>query len=143
MKRMWSSEELNKGTTNKPVIAGEYNAENGWISFDQQPTVAANGGTLYSIAIQSSLLGTSVMTMTVHLADINDSRIYGATVIGKVSLGGNIQAVSITPYMIQENAPIGWTLNFSAVVLTGAQAGAEIKDQLMPTLTLIQLVEIA
>nr|DAQ67527.1 MAG TPA: hypothetical protein [Bacteriophage sp.] len=127
--------------SNLPVIIGTYSAAEGWISFDEQPKVRANGGTPYSIAIMSSLLGTTVMTMPIHLADINDSRIIGATTIGKMSIGDTIQVVSVTPFMVQQNA--AWTLSCSAVILTGAQAGMEIKDQLMPTLTLIQLIQLA
>ena len=125
-----------------PVIIGTYSAEDGWISFDKQPAARAVGGTAYTIAIMSTLLGTTAMTMPIHLADVYDSRIYGATAIGKISIGGSIQVVSLTPYMIQD-ASIGWTLSFSAVILTGAQAGTEIRDQLMPTLTTIQLIQIA
>lgn len=128
--------------SNLPVITGTYSAEDGWITFDKQPAARASGGTAYTIAIMSTLLGTTAMTMPIHLADVFDSRIYGATAIGKISIGGSIQVVSLTPYMIQD-ASIGWTLSFSAVILTGAQAGTEIKDQLMPTLTTIQLIQIA
>ena len=124
------------------VITGTYSATDGWISFDEQPKARINGGTVYSIAIMSSLLGTTVMTMPIHLADVLDSRIYGATTIGKISIGGSIQVVSLTPYMIQDGS-IGWTLSFSAVILTGAQAGTEIRDQLMPTLTTIQLIQVS
>lgn len=125
-----------------PVLVGTYNATDGWITFDEQPKARASGGTPYSIAIMSTLLGTTAMTMPIHLADVYDSRIYGATAIGKISLGGSIQVVSLTPYMVQD-ASTGWTLSFSAVILTGAQAGTEIRDQLMPTLTTIQLIQIA
>lgn len=141
MKRMWSSEEFNKKINSKPVLTGTYSAADGWITFDEQPKAKINGGTLYSIAIMSTLLGSTMMTMPIHLADVLDSRIYGPATIGKISLGGSIQAVSITPYMVQD-ASIGWTLSFSAVILTGAQAGTEIKDQLMPTLTTIQLIQL-
>ena len=125
-----------------PVLTGTYSAADGLISFNEQPKVRINGGTVYSIAIMSSLLGTAAMTMPIHLADVLDSRMYGASVIGKISLGGSIQVVSLTPFMVQD-ASTGWTLSFSAVILTGAQAGTEIRDQLMPTLTTIQLIQVA
>ena len=125
-----------------PVITGTYSTADGWISFDEQPKARQNGGTAYSIAIMSSLLGTTAMTMPIQIADVYDSRIYGATAIGKISIGGSIQVVSLTPFMVQGETT-GWILSFSAVILTGPQAGTEIKDQLMPTVTTIQLVQIA
>ena len=133
---------MDKEGSSLPVITGTYSAEDDWISFDEQPKARAVGGTPYSIAIMSTLLGTTVMTMPIHIADVYDSRIYGATAIGKISIGGSIQVVSLTPYMVQD-AVTGWTLSFSAVILTGAQAGTEIRDQLMPTLTTIQLIQIS
>lgn len=141
MKRMWSSEEFNKKINSKPVLTGTYSAEDGWISFDEQPKAKTDGGTLYSIAIMSSLIGSTVMTMPIHIADVYDSRIYGPATIGKISLGGSKQVVSLTPVMVQ-GATTGWILSFSAVILTGPQAGTEIKDQLMPTLTTIQLIQL-
>lgn len=136
MKRMWSSEELNKGTTEKPIIAGEYSAADGWISFIEEPTVEQNGGTLYSIVLQSSQVPDSTMTMPIHLF-VSGGIIYGGTVT--VKMGTNI--INITPFMrkIADN----WHLQFSAYIMNGEQAGTDIAGQLVPTLTLIGLIKIA
>ena len=137
MKRMWSSEELNKGTTEKPIIAGEYSAADGWISFYEEPTVDQNGGTLYSIVIQSSQIPGATMTMPIHLFNLSDVEIYGGTATGK--MGTNI--LNVTPFMkkIADN----WHLDFSAFIMNGEQAGTNIAGQLVPTLTLIGLIKIA
>ena len=136
MKRMWSSEELNKGTTEKPIIAGEYSAADGWISFYEEPTVDQNGGTLYTIVLQSSQVPDSTMTMPIHLF-VSGGIIYGSTVT--VKMGTNI--LNITPFMrkIADN----WHLQFSAYIMNGEQAGTDIAAQLVPTLTLIGLIKIA
>ena len=136
MKRMWSSEELNKGTTEKPVISGEYSAADGWISFYEEPTVDQNGGTLYTIVLQSSQVPDSTMTMPIHLF-VSGGIIYGSTVT--VKMGTNI--LNITPFMrkIADN----WHLQFSAYIMNGEQAGTNIAAQLVPTLTLIGLIKIA
>lgn len=136
MKRMWSSEELNKGTTEKPVISGEYSAADGWISFYEEPTVDQNGGTLYTIVLQSSQVPDSTMTMPIHLF-VSGGIIYGSTVT--VKMGTNI--LNITPFMrkIADN----WHLQFSAYIMNGEQAGTNIAAQLMPTLTLIGLIRIS
>ena len=136
MKRMWSSEELNKGTTEKHIIAGEYSAADGWISFIEEPTVTQNGGTAYSIVLQSSQVPDSTMTMPIHLF-VSGGIIYGSTVT--VKMGTNI--LNITPFMrkIADN----WHLQFSAYIMNGEQAGTNIAGQLIPTLTLIGLIKIA
>ena len=136
MKRMWSSEELNKGTAEKPIIAGEYSAADGWISFYEEPTVDQNGGTLYTIVLQSSQVPDSTMTMPIHLF-VSGGIIYGST--ATVKMGTNI--LNITPFMrkIADN----WHLQFSAYIMNGEQAGTNIAEQLVPTLTLIGLIKIA
>ena len=135
MKRMWSSEELNKGSTDKPIIAGEYSAADGWISFYEEPAVRQNGGTAYSIVLQSSQVPDSTMTMPIHLF-VSGNIIYGGTVT--VKMGTNI--LNITPFMrkIADN----WHLQLSAYIMNGEQAGADIAAQLVPTLTLIGLIPI-
>ena len=136
MKRMWSSEELNKEINDKPVIAGEYSSADDWISFVTEPAVRQNGGTAYSIVLQSSQVPDSTMTMPIHLF-VSGDIIYGSTVT--VKMGTNI--LNITPFMrkIADN----WHLQFSAYIMNGEQAGTNIAAQLVPTLTLIGLIKIA
>ena len=135
MKRMWSSEELNKGSTDKPVIGGSYSAADGWISFEKEPAVRQNGGTAYSIVLQSSQVPDSTMTMPIHLF-VSGGIIYGGTVT--VKMGTNI--LNITPFMrkIADN----WHLQLNAYIMNGEQAGTNIAAQLIPTLTLIGLIQI-
>ena len=136
MKRMWSSEELNKGSTDKDIIGGEYSAADGWISFYKEPTVRQNGGTPYSIVLQSSQVPDSTMTMHIHLFT-SGGIIYGSTVT--VKMGTNI--LNITPFMrkIADN----WHLQFSAYIMNGEQAGTDIAAQLVPTLTLTGLIRLS
>ena len=136
MKRMWSSEELNKGTTEKPVISGEYSAADGWISFYEEPTVDQNGGTLYTIVLQSSQVSGGTMTMPIHLF-VSGGNIFGGTVT--VKMGTNI--LNITPFM--KKVADNWHLDFNAYIMNGEQAGTNIAAQLMPTLTLIGLIRIS
>ena len=136
MKRMWSSEELNKATTEKSIIAGEYSAADDWISFEKEPTVDQNGGTAYSIVLQSSQLSGGTMTMPIHLF-VNGGNIFGGTVT--VKMGTNI--LNITPFM--KKVADNWHLDFNAFIMNGEQAGTNIAAQLMPTLTLIGLIKIA
>lgn len=128
---------LVEDTGGSDIIVGEYSAGDGWISFDVEPTVNPNGGTPYSIAIMSSQLGTTVLTMPIHLADLDDNIIYGATVTGK--MGKNILNISPCMARIANN----WHLGFNAYIMNGEQAGTDIAPQLLPTLTLIQLIRIA
>ena len=118
------------------VIAGEYSAADGWISFVTEPTVRQNGGTPYSIVLQSSQVPDSTMTMPIHLF-VSGGIIYGSTVT--VKMGTNI--LNITPFMrkIADN----WHLQFSAYIMNGEQAGTDIAAQLVPTLTLIGLIRIS
>ena len=136
MKRMWSSEELNKATTEKPIISGEYSAADGWISFYEEPTVDQNGGTLYTIVLQSSQVPDSTMTMPIHLF-VSGGIIFGGTVTGQ--MGTNI--LNITPFM--KKVADKWHLDFNAFIMNGEQAGTNIKAELIPTLTLIGLIRIS
>lgn len=118
------------------IIGGEYSVADGWISFEKEPAVRQNGGTAYSIVLQSSQVPDSTMTMPIHLF-VNGSIIYGSTVT--VKMGTNI--LNITPFMrkIADN----WHLQFSAYIMNGEQAGTDIAAQLFPTLTLIGLIRVS
>ena len=118
------------------IIGGSYSAADGWISFEKEPAVRQNGGTAYSIVLQSSQVPDSTMTMPIHLF-VNGDIIYGATVT--VKMGTNI--LNITPFMrkIADN----WHLQFSAFIMNGEQAGTDIAAQLVPTLTLIGLIRVS
>ena len=118
------------------VIVGEYSAADGWISFVTEPTVRQNGGTPYSIVLQSSQVSDSTMTMPIHLF-VSGGIIYGSTVT--VKMGTNI--LNITPFMrkIADN----WHLQFNAFIMNGEQAGTNIAAQLVPTLTLIGLIRVS
>ena len=118
------------------IIGGEYSAADGWISFEKEPEVRQNGGTAYSIVLQSSQVSGATMTMPIHLF-VNGDIIYGATVT--VKMGTNI--LNITPFMrkIADN----WHLQLSAYIMNGEQAGTDIAAQLVPTLTLIGLIRVS
>ena len=118
------------------IIGGSYSEADGWISFEKEPAVRQNGGTAYSIVLQSSQVPDSTMTMPIHLF-VNDDIIYGATVT--VKMGTNI--LNITPFMrkIADN----WHLQFTAFIMNGEQAGTDIAAQLVPTLTLIGLISVS
>ena len=118
------------------IIGGEYSAADGWISFEKEPAVRQNGGTAYSIVLQSSQVPDATMTMPIHLF-VNGNIIYGGTVT--VKMGTNI--LNITPFMrkIADN----WHLQLSAYIMNGEQAGTDIAAQLVPTLTLIGLIRVS
>ena len=118
------------------IIGGEYSAADGWISFEKEPAVRQNGGTAYSIVLQSSQVSGATMTMPIHLF-VSGGIIYGGTVT--VKMGTNI--LNITPFMrkIADN----WHLQLSAYIMNGEQAGTDIAAQLVPTLTLIGLIRVS
>ena len=118
------------------VIAGEYSAADGWISFYEEPTVRQNGGTPYSIVLQSSQVPGATMTMPIHLF-VSGGVIFGGTVT--VKMGTNI--LNITPYM--KKVADNWHLYFHAFIMNGEQAGTNIAAELMPTLTLIGLIRVS
>ena len=128
-----------KEDSSPSVIIGTYSATDGWISFDKQPTVRANGGTSYAIAFQSSQIINTTMTTTIHLFNDNNISIIGSTVT--VKMGVNI--LNITPYMKRRSEAEGWRLKFTAYIINGEQAGTNIASELLPTLTLIKLVQIS
>ena len=119
-----------------PIISGEYSAADDWISFYEEPTVNQNGGTPYTIVLQSSQLSGGTMTMPIHLFT-SGGNIFGGTVT--VKMGTNI--LNITPFM--KKVADNWHLDFNAYIMNGEQAGTNIAAQLMPTLTLIGLIKIA
>lgn len=118
------------------IIGGSYSAADGWISFEKEPAVRQNGGTAYSIVLQSSQVPDSTMTMPIHLF-VSGGIIYGGTVT--VKMGTNI--LNITPFM--RNIANNWHLQFSAYIMNGEQAGTDIAAQLVPTLTLIGLIRVS
>ena len=118
------------------IIGGEYSAADGWISFEKEPEVRQNGGTAYSIVLQSSQVPEATMTMPIHLF-VNGNIIYGGTVT--VKMGTNI--LNITPFM--RKIANDWHLALNAYIMNGEQAGTDIAAQLIPTLTLIGLIRVS
>ena len=122
-----------------PIIEGTYSEADGWIYFSEQPKIRQNGGTPYTIVLQSSQISNTTLTMPIHLFDMNNTAIFGATVTGK--MGNNI--LNITPYMGRNSEATGWHLGVTAYIMNGEQAGTDIASQLIPTLTLIGLIELS
>ena len=120
------------------IIGGSYNPGDEWISFEKEPAVRQNGGTAYSIVIQSSQVPGSTMTMPIHLF-VSSGNIYGGTVT--VKMGTNI--LNITPFMWKSPGTEDWHLYFDAFIMNGEQAGTNIAAQLIPTLTLIGLIRVS
>lgn len=118
------------------IIGGSYSAADDWISFEKEPAVRQNGGTAYSIVIQSSQVPGATMTMPIHLF-VDGGNIYGGTVT--VKMGTNI--LNITPFM--KNVANKWHLDFNAYIMNGEQAGTDIAAQLIPTLTIIGLIRVS
>ena len=118
------------------IIGGSYSAADDWISFEKEPAVRQNGGTAYSIVLQSSQISGGTMTMPIHLF-VNGGNIFGGTVT--VKMGTNI--LNITPIM--KKVADNWHLQFNAYIMNGEQAGTNIAGQLVPTLTLIGLIRVS
>ena len=118
------------------IIGGEYSAADDWISFEKEPVVRQNGGTAYSIVLQSSQVPGVTMTMPIHLFT-SGGIIYGGTVT--VKMGTNI--LNITPFM--REIANNWHLQLTAFIMNGEQAGTDIAPQLVPTLTLIELIRVS